>query len=64
MTTKTITVDIDPQGNTTVDVEGFTDGSCRTATEALEKALGVVTARQNKLGGSCGVKNVVRTGGK
>lgn len=62
MATKTINVDIDPKGNTKVDVEGYTDGSCRQATEALEEALGKVTSRKGKTGGSCNVEERVRAG--
>jgi hypothetical protein len=62
MSKKQIELTIDESGNTVIDVEGYTDGSCRTATEAIEKALGGVTERKNKQGGACDVKQTVKAG--
>jgi hypothetical protein len=45
---KEIHIDIDPDGNVTVEAHGYTGTSCRTATAALEKALGQVTGRNTK----------------
>jgi hypothetical protein len=64
MSKKQIELTIDETGNTTIDVEGYTDGSCRTATEAIEKALGGVTDRKTKTGGACDVKQTVKAGAK
>ena len=36
----TIQITIDPVGATTVEGQGFTDGSCKTATAPFEAALG------------------------
>lgn len=41
---KTVTVEIDPQGNTTVTTSGFAGATCKQATTALENALGTVTS--------------------
>jgi len=57
---KHIDIEIDPEGNTTIEAEGYTDGSCRTATEAIEKALGGVQNRTMKQGGACDVKKQVK----
>jgi hypothetical protein len=62
MAQKKIELTIDEEGNTVIDVEGYTDGSCRTATDAIEKALGGVTNRQNKQGGACDVKQTIKAG--
>jgi hypothetical protein len=59
---KQIEVVIDEEGNTTIEAQGYTDGSCRTATDALEKALGSVETRQMKKGGACDVKQTVKAG--
>lgn len=37
---KTITIDIAPDGETTIDVDGFNGHGCADATKAIEKALG------------------------
>ncbi len=39
-TTKTIEITVSPQGATSIKTSGFTGGSCRDATRALERALG------------------------
>lgn len=59
---KYIDIDIDPQGNVNIEAEGYTDGSCRTATEAIEEALGAVNQRKMKKGGACDVKRTVKAG--
>lgn len=60
MSGKHINIEIDDEGNTVVEAEGYTDGSCRTATEAIEKALGGVANREMKIGGACDVKPRVK----
>ena len=46
---KSIEIKIFPDGKTTYDLDGFTDGSCLKETEGLEKAVGgKVTKRTNK----------------
>lgn len=40
---KTIDVNIDPNGNPTIETSGFSGGECATETAALEKALGAKT---------------------
>lgn len=57
---KSITIEIDEEGNTKVEADGYTDGSCRTATEPFEKALGAVEERKMKIGGACAVKERVK----
>jgi hypothetical protein len=47
-TEKSVEVVIDAEGNTQIEAKGYTDGSCRSATDAIEKALGGVSARQMK----------------
>ncbi len=39
---KTIEVTVSPKGEVTVETKGFAGRSCKAASEALEKALGVV----------------------
>lgn len=58
---QSLTIDIDEEGNVTIDAAGFTGGACRTATEALEEALGTVKNRELKEGGACSVEERVRT---
>jgi hypothetical protein len=41
MMMKTIEVIVNPQGEVKVETKGFTGGSCREASKALEEALGV-----------------------
>jgi hypothetical protein len=43
---KTIEIIIDTKGGTTVSTKGFTGGSCRDASRALEAALGQRTGEQ------------------
>lgn len=38
---KTITIDIDVEGNTTIKVEGVKGKSCKDLTRDIERALGV-----------------------
>jgi len=57
---KYVDIEIDPQGNVTIEAEGYTDGSCRAATEAIEDALGQVGERKMKRGGACEVKKTVK----
>jgi len=38
----TIEIIVSPKGETTVQTKGFAGSSCRDATKALEKALGMV----------------------
>ena len=40
-TTKTIEVTVSPEGATSIKTSGFTGSSCRDATRALERALGL-----------------------
>ena len=51
MSKKEIIVLIDKDGKPQIEAVGYTDGSCRSATEAIEKALGGVTERKMKRGG-------------
>ena len=41
---KTIEITVSPTGETTVQTNGFTGGSCRDASKFIEQALGVVTS--------------------
>jgi hypothetical protein len=41
-TNQTIEIIVSPTGETTVQTKGFTGSSCRDASRALERALGVV----------------------
>jgi hypothetical protein len=59
---KEIELTISETGDVAVEAHGFNDGSCRTATEALEKALGSVTDRKMKRGGACDVKQTIKAG--
>lgn len=45
---KSVEVVIDAEGNTQIEAKGYTDGSCRSATDAIEKALGGVSTREMK----------------
>ena len=38
---KTIQIIIDPSGELRLETKGFTGGSCREASKALEQALGI-----------------------
>jgi len=38
---QTIEVTVSPQGETKIETKGFSGGSCREASKALEAALGV-----------------------
>ncbi|MCH7725338.1 MAG: DUF2997 domain-containing protein [Planctomycetes bacterium] len=44
-----IIIDIKPDGQTTVDAQGFKGTQCKDATKAIEKALGVTTKDETKL---------------
>ena len=37
---KEITIDIDRQGNTTIEATGFAGGECKDLTRGIEEALG------------------------
>lgn len=63
MQKKSVTIEIDEQGNVAVEAHGYTNGECRSATEALEEALGQVSAREMKKGGAC-VRQTVKAGAK
>ena len=39
---KTIEITISPTGETTLQTKGFTGSTCRDASKALERALGIV----------------------
>jgi hypothetical protein len=41
-TNKTIEIIVSPTGETTVQTKGFTGSSCRDASRAIERALGIV----------------------
>ncbi len=41
--TKTIEITVSPQGATSIKTSGFTGSSCRDATKAIEKAMGVAS---------------------
>jgi hypothetical protein len=41
-TNQTIEITVSPTGETTVQTKGFTGSSCRDASKALERALGIV----------------------
>lgn len=43
---KTIEITITPKGETTLQTKGFTGGSCRDASKALEQALGLKATEQ------------------
>lgn len=43
-----ITIEIDEEGNTTIEAHGYKDGACLAATQELEEALGQVTDREMK----------------
>ena len=45
---KSVEVVIDAEGNTQIEAKGYTDGSCRSATDAIEQALGGITHREVK----------------
>ena len=47
MTAKII-VDIGPDGNTSVEAEGYQGGDCTAATGFIEKALGKILRRRRK----------------
>jgi len=44
-----IIIDIKPDGQTTVDAQGFNGAQCKDATKAIERALGVTTKDETKL---------------
>lgn len=46
---KQIIITIDPQGNTTVEADGFKGSGCETATAAIERELGSLKARKRKV---------------
>ena len=43
---KTIEIIINPAGEATVQTKGFTGSSCRDASKAIERALGLVQSDQ------------------
>ncbi len=43
-----INIDIGPDGNTSVEAEGYKGGDCTAATRFIEKALGKVLKRRRK----------------
>ncbi|MDR1282412.1 MAG: DUF2997 domain-containing protein [Opitutaceae bacterium] len=45
---KSITVDIDPQGQVKIETSGFTGSACEKATAEIEKALGQKTSSKRK----------------
>ncbi len=45
---KTITIEIDAEGNVKVEAHGYKGIGCKDATKALEKALGAVTEDKDK----------------
>ncbi|MEI6716059.1 MAG: DUF2997 domain-containing protein [Verrucomicrobiota bacterium] len=47
-TARTITVTATEEGEIVVEANGFKGKGCQTATEAIEAALGIVTARKKK----------------
>jgi hypothetical protein len=55
-TKKQVTIEIDSEGNVAIEAHGYQNGECRSATEAIEDALGVVGTRTMKKGGSCTVQ--------
>ena len=59
---KAIEMTIDEEGGMTLEAEGYTDGSCRTATEAFEKALGSVGNRNMKTPSGGTVQKTVKVG--
>jgi Protein of unknown function (DUF2997) len=45
---KQIFIDIDPQGNVTVEADGYKGKGCEAATKAYEQCLGKTTQRTKK----------------
>lgn len=45
---KTITVQIDPQGQVKIEATGFVGNACEKATAEIEKALGLPSAKKKK----------------
>lgn len=45
---KTITVDIDPQGQIKIETSGFKGNACEKATAEIQKALGTTTVSKKK----------------
>ncbi len=43
---QTIAVTVSPKGETSIETKGFSGGSCRDASKALEAALGVRASEQ------------------
>ena len=43
-----INIDIGPDGNTSVEAEGYKGGDCTAATKFIEKALGKILKRRRK----------------
>ena len=43
-----INIDIGPDGNTSVEAEGYKGGDCTAATKFIEKALGRILKRRRK----------------
>ena len=55
MSEPTITIIVDKEGKVRMEAEGYTDGSCVTDTEPLERLYGKVKQRTMKAGGTCAV---------
>ena len=45
---KAIIVNVDPEGRVEIEAVGYKGQSCKKATEALEKALGLVKSSEKK----------------
>lgn len=45
---KKITITIDQEGNSEIDVQGYTGSQCTEVTKAIEQALGTVVEREKK----------------
>jgi hypothetical protein len=45
---KAITIDIDTEGQVTIEATGFKGSACEKATAEIEKALGTVASRKKK----------------
>jgi len=45
---KTITIEIDAEGNVKVEAHGYKGTGCKDATKAIEAALGTVTEDKDK----------------
>ncbi len=45
---QTITITVNPDGDTRIEAEGFENNECLKATETIEAALGKIQARSRK----------------